>query len=171
MLETARLIAKDSAAPVQFIVLAAPTIPAAMISSVVEKHGVPVTIVNNMTYEGIAASDFCLVCSGTATLETGILGTPMVILYKVNFLTWLYFRLLIKIPYIGLVNVVAGKKIVEEFIQFDAQPRTIASYCTAVLADTRKLASLRNDLGTMRQSLGDAGASGKAAEAVMEFLR
>ncbi|MFA6384838.1 MAG: lipid-A-disaccharide synthase [Candidatus Omnitrophota bacterium] len=171
MLETARLISQDCASRVQFIVLAAPSVPADMISSIVKEHGVPVTIVNNMTYDGIAASDFCLVCSGTATLETGILGTPMVILYKVNFLTWLYLRLLIKIPYIGLVNVVAGKKISEEFIQYDAQPRAIASYCKAVLTNTTRLASLRKDLETMKRALGDKGASARAAQAVMEFLR
>jgi lipid-A-disaccharide synthase len=171
MLESARLIAQNSAAPVQFLVLAAPTVPKNMISSIVQHHGVPVTIVNNMTYDGIAASDFCLVCSGTATLETGILGTPMVILYKVNFLTWLYMRLLIRIPYIGLVNVVAGKKIAEEFIQFDAEPRRIAAYCADALADAGKLSSLREDLGKMKQALGESGASVKAARAVMEFLR
>ena len=171
MLKTARLIEQNCFSPVQFLVLAAPTISTDLITSIANQQNVAVTIVNNMTYDGIAASDFCLVCSGTATLETGIIGTPMAILYKVNFLTWLYMRLLIKIPYIGLVNVVAGKKIAEEFIQFDARPSAIASYCTAVLSDTQKLSSLRTDLETMKNALGAKGASHRAAEAVMKFIR
>ncbi|MFA5100898.1 MAG: lipid-A-disaccharide synthase [Candidatus Omnitrophota bacterium] len=170
MLDTAGLIKRNSASPVQFIVLAAPTVPSGLISSIVQQHGVPVTIVNNMTYEGIAASDFCLVCSGTATLETGIIGTPMIILYKVNFLTWLYMRLLIRIPYIGLVNVVAGRKIAQEFIQFDARPDTIASYCKTVLDDQNKLAALRKELKDVKQSLGTTGATGRAAEAVIKHM-
>jgi lipid-A-disaccharide synthase len=170
MLDAAARIAKNSHFPIQVLVLAAPTVPAELIKEIVAKNGPGATIVNNMTYDGIAASDFCIVCSGTATLETAILGTPMVIVYKVNFLTWLYMRLLIRIPYIGLVNVVAGKKIAEELIQFDATPDRIASYCTEVLADTRKLSSLRQELSAVKQALGEKGASVRAAQAVKDFL-
>jgi lipid-A-disaccharide synthase len=170
MLDAAALIGKNSALPTQVIVLAAPTVPAELIKDIVASHDAKATIVNNMTYDGIAACDFCIVCSGTATLETAILVTPMVIVYKVNFLTWLYMRSLIRIPYIGLVNVVAGRRIVEEFIQFDATPKKIASYCARVLADTQKLSSLRKELSAVKQALGDTGASARAAQAIKEFL-
>jgi lipid-A-disaccharide synthase len=170
MLKAAARIQKQCSAPVQFLVLAAASVPRGLIDTIVGAHGVPVTIVDNTTYDGIAASDLCLVCSGTATLETGILGTPMIILYKVNFLTWLYMRALITIPYIGLVNVVAGRKIAEEFIQFGAVPRAIASYCSTILNDTNKRSALRQDLATIKHALGKPGASGRAADAVIAFL-
>lgn len=171
MLESAALIARTCRNPVQFIVLAAPSVPRALIESIVASSGVQAVIVDHGTYDGIAASDFCLVCSGTATLETAILGTPMIVLYKVNFLTWLYMRLLIRIPYIGLVNVVAGKKIAEEFIQFDATAPRIASYCAAVLADTEKLFSLRRELALVKAALGEPGAAARGAQAVIAALR
>ncbi|HNQ50952.1 MAG TPA: lipid-A-disaccharide synthase [Candidatus Omnitrophota bacterium] len=171
MLDAAAMIKKTCPAPVEFLVLAAPSVPRELIDGIAASHTVPVKIVHDRTYDGIAASDLCLVCSGTATLETGILGTPMIILYKVNFLTWLYMRMLIRIPYIGLVNVVAGRKIAEEFIQFDAAAPRIASYCTAVLRDADKRASLRRELAMLKNALGSPGAGGRAAEAVIAFLR
>jgi lipid-A-disaccharide synthase len=79
-------------------------------------------------------------------------------------------RSLIRIPYIGLVNVVAGRKIVEELIQFDATPKRIASYCSLVLADTQKLSRLRQELSAVKQALGNSGASARAAQAIKEFL-
>ena len=170
MLKAASIIRKKYAAPVQFLVLAAPSVPMDLIKSIVDLHKVQVTIVDNRTYDGIAASDFSLVCSGTATLETAILGTPMIIIYKVSFLTWLYMRILIKIPYIGLVNIVAGRKIAEEFIQFDAVAQRIAQYAVSVIADEGKLSGMRQELKTVKEALGSVGASGRAAEAVLERL-
>ncbi|HQJ15185.1 MAG TPA: lipid-A-disaccharide synthase [Candidatus Omnitrophota bacterium] len=171
MLKAAELIAKTCNRPTQFLVLAAPSVPLVLIKDLVASSGVQAVIIDNCTYDGIAASDFCIVCSGTATLETAILGTPMIVLYKVNFLTWLYMRILIRIPYIGLVNVVAGKKIAEEFIQFDATAPRIASYCAAVLADTEKLSSLRSELALVKAALGQPGAAARAAQAVIDALR
>lgn len=116
------------------------------------------------------ASDLALVASGTATLETAVLNKPMIIIYRVSFLTWVLARLFIKIPYIGLVNVVAGQKIVPELIQFDATPRKISKLVLELLEDTKKREKICAELYALKNSLGIPGASLRAAEEITKFL-
>lgn len=172
MLESAALI-NDYMPPekVQFVILRSPSVPEEMFAGMCRVYPrLPVKTVSGRAYDGIAASDFCLVCSGTATLETGIIGTPMFILYKVHPLTWLYMRLMIKIPFIGLVNIIKGRKVMEEFIQFDCAAEKIADAAIPLLRSEEKLTALRNELSGIKSMLGEPGASGRAADAVVEFL-
>jgi len=155
----------------QFLILRSPTVKKELFDQALIGLKIPLKVISDATYDSIAASDFCLVCSGTATLETGILSTPMVILYKVNFLTWAFIRMMIKIPYIGLVNVVKERKVCEEFIQFQCNPRDICDYLIPVLQDKDRLSRLKLDLLDIRQKLGDAGASQKAARIIVEALK
>jgi lipid-A-disaccharide synthase len=156
---------------VQFLVLRSPSVPEPVFAEQLRTNpDLPVKMVAGLTYDGIASSDFCLVCSGTATLETGIIGTPMVILYKVHPLTWLYMRLLIRIPFVGLVNIVKGKKVAEEFIQLNCVPWGIADSVLPVIKDRERLAELRQELAGIRKELGAPGASRRAAEEVVRFL-
>src|SRR5574337_1962255 len=97
-----------------------------LIGSYVNQAAVPVRVVQGRTYEVMAASDLILAASGTATLEAAIIGTPMVIVYRLAFLSWLLGRVLIRVPYIGMVNLVAGRRVVPELIQFHATPERIA---------------------------------------------
>lgn len=169
MLDSAKLI-RRSIPSAQFIVLRSPTVDEDIFKNIFLRYDLPIYILSARTYAGLTASDFALVASGTATLETAILGIPMVILYKVSFLTWLYVRTLIKIPYIGLVNVVKQKKIIEEFLQYNATPRKIADYIVNLLKDTDKLKHLKNELLSLKNSLGEEGASKKAARIIVDFL-
>jgi lipid-A-disaccharide synthase len=172
MLETAGIINGYFQNRIQFLILRSPSVKVEIFQKAIATHtDLPLKTVSGMAYEGIASSDFAFVCSGTATLETGILATPMAILYKVNFLTWLFIRSMIKIPYIGLVNVVKGRKIVEEFIQFDCRPKKIADYAIPVLHDEEKRTRLKSDLLSIKNSLGESGACRRAAEVVVDFLR
>jgi len=155
---------------IQFLVLRAPTVKEEIFNRAMEKCGIPVKMVSGRAYDGIAASDFALVCSGTATLETAILAVPMVILYKVNFLTWFFIRMMIKIPYIGLVNVVKGRKIAEEFVQFDADENKICDYVIPILHDKDKLARLKLELLSVKPLLGSPGASERAAREICALL-
>jgi len=95
----------------------------------------PYKILDDDTYNGVEACDVALVASGTATLETAILKRPMIILYKVSLLTWLMAKACVRIPCIGLVNVVAGRKVVPELIQFDATPAKICAVFSALWDD------------------------------------
>ena len=98
--------------------------------------------------------DAAMVASGTATLETALLKKPMVIIYKTSWLTYAIAKSVIKIPYIGLVNIVAGKKIVEELIQNDANAANIANALESALYDHHiidELTAVKTSLGTRRQ--------------------
>ncbi|MGE5308534.1 MAG: lipid-A-disaccharide synthase [Deltaproteobacteria bacterium] len=156
---------------VRFLILRSTSVPLPVFEKELSRHpGLPCRIVSGMTYDGIAASDFCLVCSGTATLETAILGTPMAVLYKVHFLTWLYVRLAIRIPFIGLVNIVKGRKIMQELIQFDCTPVRIADSVILTLKTHGELERLRKELQGIRESLGETGASDRAAAEIIRIL-
>jgi len=94
----------------------------------------------------------------------------MVIVYKVAFINWLLARMLIRIPYIGLVNVIAGKKIIDEFIQFGARPDRIAAAVRDLLDNNKKYVSVTNELRVVKERLGTPGASARAAREVVNFL-
>lgn len=111
--------------------------------------------------------DLALVASGTATLETAILGTPFLILYRVHPLSYQIAKRVLKLPYIGLINVVAGKKIVPEFVQHELDAARIAEAGLALLkpgeARKRQLMEMKKAV----QSLGGPGAARKAAAEVI----
>ncbi|HRZ14540.1 MAG TPA: hypothetical protein P5110_03420, partial [Candidatus Omnitrophota bacterium] len=171
MLESAALLNKRYPGRFRFRVMAAATVPRRLFEEQINGAAAPVDIVDGMDCAAIRASAFALVCSGTATLETALIGTPLAVLYKVNLLTWFFVRLMIRIPYIALVNVVRGEKIVEEFVQFSARAPLIADYLSRVLNDPAELRRCKLELETVRKLLGAHGASQRAAEAVIACLR
>ncbi|MBI4550269.1 MAG: lipid-A-disaccharide synthase [Candidatus Omnitrophica bacterium] len=124
----------------------------------------------NRMYDVLSVSDFALVASGTATLETAISLVPFLIVYKTAFSTYFLGRRLIRIPYIGLANVLAGKKIVPEFIQHEAEPARIAAEAERLLRDAGARRQMLDSLREVRNSLGEPGASGRAAHSVLEFI-
>ncbi len=122
-------------------------------------------------YEHIAAMDFALVTSGTATLETALAGTPFFLLYKTSWTTYFLGKHLIRVPYLGIVNLLAGKKVVPEFIQQDAHPETIAHEARVLLENEDLYGKMKQEFLEVRKKLGEGGASARAARAVMEFLK
>ena len=127
-------------------------------------------LLSGETYDLLAHSDVALVASGTATLETAILGTPMVMAYKVAPLTYWVGRHLVKIPNIALVNVVAGNKVVPEFIQQDATPGRIAAELGNILTDDNRRQRMISDLTKVRQKLGRPEASRNVAAILNEMI-
>lgn len=130
-----------------------------------------VEVVCGKTYEIVNLSTFCLVASGTATLETAYFLKPMAVIYKTSFASWLLARLLIKVKHIALVNILARKQVVPEFIQFGARPRGIAAEVASLLRDDQRRAELETALGEVKEKLGRPGASARAAQAVIDLLR
>jgi lipid-A-disaccharide synthase len=169
MLDTARLLFREKPDS-QFLILRSPNVAEDLFRRICASYQLPVGIVSDMTYDGLKASDFALVASGTATLETALMGVPMVILYKISFFTWAYLRNAIKIPYIGLVNVIRNKKVVAEFIQYGAKPGKIADYILSVVSDAGAGERIKKDLRDTVGLLGEKGASERAARQVVDFL-
>lgn len=131
---------------------------------------VPVRVAPGTVYETARAAELVLVASGTATLETACLLKPMLIVYRVAWPTYCIGRLLVKLPYIGLVNVIAGERIMPEFIQRDASPERIAAAGLALLRDRGAYGAAVERLRAVRARVGEPGASARAAAAVLAEL-
>jgi lipid-A-disaccharide synthase len=155
----------------QFVLPVAPTLDRDFIGSYCGQYSVPVRIVDGRVYDALRASDAAIVASGTATLETGLMAVPMVIVYRVSRLSYMIGRLLVDAVDVGLVNIVAGKRIVPEFIQDDVTPQNIADAASRMLGDPAYSDGIRAGLAGIRKKLGDAGASARAAAVVMELLK
>ena len=119
----------------------------------------------------LAAADLLFIASGTASLQAAIIGTPMVIVYKVPWLTYLLARLLVRVRSIGLANLVAGRTFIPELIQHHATPARLADQARRILDDASSREAMRAEMARMRALLGTPGASGRAAEVVLEQLR
>ena len=169
MLDAAQWIYKELK-DVQFLILRASTVKEEVFHEILSRYRLPVYVLSDMTYDGLASSDFAIVASGTATLETAILGIPMAIIYKVSFLSWLYLRMAIKIPHIGIVNIVAGEMVVPEFIQYNARPKKIADYVIKTLTDTKESDRIKQFLGKVKTMLGEPKATQRAARMILECL-
>ncbi|MFM7842305.1 MAG: lipid-A-disaccharide synthase, partial [Nitrospira sp.] len=111
--------------------------------------------------------DVLLVASGTATLQAAVVGTPMVLTYRTAGLTYWLARLLVRIPWIGLANIVAGRTIVPELIQRDATPERLSAEVARLLTDPQAASAMRTELRGVRDALGTPGASRRAAEVVL----
>jgi len=153
------------------IIAAAEGLPLDLIGSYLKQEALSVRVVQGRTHEVMAASDLILVASGTATLEAAIIGTPMVIVYRLALISWLLGRLLIKVPYIGMVNLVAGKSVVPELIQFEATPERIADEASRLLESPERRRRMQQRLREVRDRLGPPGAAARAAEAILEVLQ
>lgn len=171
MLDTARLI-KDTFSEAQFILIKAVTIQATLIDEIIGKSFADLNIktYENDNYNLLNISDFALVCSGTATLETAIIGKPMLVIYRVGLLSGFILKNLIKIPNIALVNVVADKKIVPEFVQFKARPSLIAEETIKILRDSKEMLRIREGLNSVKEALLPQGASERAARIILDYL-
>jgi lipid-A-disaccharide synthase len=155
---------------VQGLLPVAPTVPLAEIQQAVRRFALEVTVIQGQSDKALCAADFAMVASGTATLEAGFLGTPMVVIYKVHPLTAFVARRLIRVPWIGLVNIVAGRQLVPELVQQQVQPQTLAAYALRCLEHPEEAQRIRNSLGILRQVLGQGGSAQRAAASISHFL-
>ncbi len=169
MLEAGKIL-QSTIVDVQFVLPVAPTLDQAFIQRYVDEGGVPVRLVDGRVYDALRASDAAMVTSGTATLETGLMGVPMVIVYRISGPSFFIGRLLIDVPHVGLVNIVAGKRVAPELLQEDVTPEKIACAVSEVLEDPARYQQVKDDLLQVRAKLGEGGASKRAASVVMEVL-
>jgi len=154
----------------QFFILISPTVNVAIYHHYIKKSNLPIKLIEDPNYNVLAYSDLGLLASGTATLEAAILNLPMVIVYKISFLSWLFAKFLVKIPYIGLVNVIAKKQIVPEFIQFQARPELIAKEAINIIKNKNRYRAIKEELSKIKTHLGLPGASRRAAESIIALI-
>ena len=155
---------------VQFALPRASSIKPELIQYYLSTANVEVRMVDAFRYNVRSAMDFALVKSGTSTLETAILGCPMVVVYKVSFIAWIIGKSVVKLPYIGLVNIIAGEMLVPELLQNEATPMNIADKTIEMLQDEKRLDGVRYALKKVTEKLGGPGASRRAAENVLEVI-
>jgi len=127
--------------------------------------------VSGQTRQVLRQATAALVTSGTATLEAALMHCPMVILYKISWILYMVARHLIKIPYIGMVNLVADRLLCEEFIQDEASPQALARALGPILEYTNERECMIQGLNEVCCRLGEGGAAGRVAVIVQEALR
>jgi lipid-A-disaccharide synthase len=157
--------------PVEARLIRAPSIPEGMIEEEIELSGLPVRVVAEDRFAAVADSHLALCASGTATLEVGLLGTPMVMLYRLGRWTYLLAKLLVRLPHVSLVNLVLGRGVVPELLQGAASAERIALEAEQILIDDREREAMREALAELRGRLGSGGASRRAALEIAELLR
>jgi len=112
-----------------------------------------------------------MVCSGTATLEAAFFGLPLCVVYKVAWLTWIVGKRLVRVPFLGMPNVLAGREIAREFLQSDATAEALAHETLRLATNTEHREALQADLAAIVAGLGERGAANRAAEAILDELR
>jgi len=170
MLKTSLLVSqkiKDT----QFVIAKSPQVNLDIYKRIIGEDNIDLKIIEGKTYDCLNIADFCLVASGTATLETAIMQRPFAIIYKMNLLNYLLYRPQVKVPYIGMVNIVAGRKIVPEFIQFGANPKEISEQVLEILRNPVRIEQMKKDLAQVKSFLGENGASLRAAQIIADFLK
>ncbi len=155
----------------QFILAQAPTIPDNLLQSVLRRSTVPVTVVKGEASEVMGSADLVLVASGTATLQAAVIGVPMILLYRTTALTYWLARYLIRVRWIGLVNLVAGRTVVPELIQDDATGQRLYEEALDILDHTSVYDEMKQNLAKVRAALGQPGASARVAEVVLAACR
>lgn len=156
---------------VHFFIIKPVHIDQTMYDPYIRNFSAPYSIISENSYDYIAASSFALVSSGTATIEVGILGTPFIIMYAMNPVSFWILRALVRTPYIGMINIIFQKKIVAEFIQQQNNVQAIADFCIQKLKDPAGLTAFRDCLRQTRDLLGEKEySSSAAAKKILSFI-
>lgn len=155
----------------QFVLTLADTLDADLIEEYTRSSSLPVRIVADDAYDAVGSSDAAMVCSGTATVETALLETPMIVVYRVSLLTYLVGRMVVSVDHIGMVNIIAGKTVAPEFIQNGADPAKMADALYDLLKDRPKNEAVREELKKIAKRLGEPGAAERAARLAIELLQ
>ncbi len=158
---------------IQFVAALAPSISIDEVESVVRiavSKPSRLTYVQNETYDLLNASAVAAVTSGTATLEAGILGVPMAVVYKVPIIDYKVLKPLIDVPHIGLVNLVAGERVAKELIQDEFTGKTLSEELMRLL-DPNVNSAVREKLRGVSDKLRHDGDSGDPGQVIVEFIR
>jgi lipid-A-disaccharide synthase len=172
ILEACEILAREitPAGELQFVHAAAPNLPADLFSAYGSRPGVTIRRIGGATYDALAAADCAIVASGTATIEAALLGTPMVVVYRVARTTAAILRRMIRTPFISMANLVAGHRVVPELIQDDFTPAAVAAEVRYLLESPDGRDAMKAGLSEVRTKLGSGGAIERAADVFARML-
>jgi lipid-A-disaccharide synthase len=171
MLGAATRLALSS--PLQFVIPVAATVDPRRVEGMIPHSYVgraPVRTLTHATSDALEHSDVAVVASGTATLEAALHARPMVVVYRVSPLTWLFGKLLVKVPHYSMVNLLAGRRLVAELMQSEFNAQNLSVQVKYLLDHPEARTAMARELGALRARLGPGGAAGRAAEAVVGVL-
>ncbi|HKN85334.1 MAG TPA: lipid-A-disaccharide synthase [Nitrospiraceae bacterium] len=155
----------------QVIMAQAGTIQDSLVNQLLASSPVNIRVVKHQPNEVMAAADVLLIASGTATLQAALVGTPMIIVYRAPKLTFWLARQLVRVKWIGLANLIAGRSIVPEVLQDEVTPERLTEEASHLLRDRTAYRQMQKALEEVRASLGEPGASQRAAAVVLAECR
>lgn len=155
----------------QFVVARAPDLDDRLFEAADPRGDLRLAVVQGETDAVLAAADVTLTASGTATVQAALHDTPMVVVYRLSALTYRAGRPLVNVSTFGMVNLIAGRRIVPELIQDGFTAEAVAAEAMSLLGDQTRAGAMRRDLAEVRAKLGGPGASRRAAHAVLRAIR
>lgn len=173
LLTTARIV-QQAHPQVQFLIPAAATLGSERLRAAIAEAGasdLPLTVVAESVYNVANATDAVLAVSGTVTLQVALVGTPLLLIYRVASLTYAIGKHLIKVPFIGLPNIIAGQEVAREFVQDEADPQILAGELIQILGNPVYAMALRQGLTLVREKIGPGGCSERVAQMAIEMSR
>lgn len=172
-LAAAEILARSKPGNYVFLVPQAPTVS----SQLLEDHGIAayrnrldIRVLSDNRYDLMAASDAAVAASGTVTLELAILGIPTVAAYRLSPHTYRLGRLLVRLRWFSLVNLIAGREVIPELLQDDVTPAALADHLASLLPGGGDRARISQGLTEVRKKLGGPGAAGRTAEIALSII-
>jgi len=146
----------------------------ALVEKMVEEKKVNLSIIEDGTYDALAACDVSIAASGTILLEATILHAPVIMMYKLSPLSYFIGKHILhidrKLPYFSMPNILANKKIIPEYVMGEANAENIAKEAVSLLKDPSKIAKMKAEMGAVASKLGQPGVISKAAKGIVDFL-
>ncbi len=169
LLRAAEILQKEFP-DIQCVLPLADTLDEQTVNEIIGGFNIEIKIISGQTYDAVSCADLALVASGTATLEVALLKVPMIIVYKVSFLSYVVGRLIVDVKHIGLANIIAEKTIVPELVQRDANGERIALEALAILKNGERKKEMIKELEIIRAKLGEPGAAIRTAKLALDML-
>jgi lipid-A-disaccharide synthase len=169
LLESARIIMKQMP-DARFLLPCSSPENMETVNGIIGSKDIPISVFLGKIHEIARAARCCIVSSGTATLEVACFSTPLIVVYKTGHLPWLLGRRVLQVDHISLVNIIAGKEVVPELLQYRMRPELLAETAIELCRNGDKRDAMIEELQEVRESLGGPGASKRAAAVVCDFL-